>query len=111
MIWLRYIAVLVTILTGLVSLFWPRKVLGFTGLEVSGARGITEIRSILGALFVALGGVVLYFSAPMAYQVLGITYLGVAVGRGISMGVDRSIVSSNIISLVAELALGVILVM
>lgn len=111
MLFLKYLAVLATILTGVASLFWPQKVLGFTGLEVSGGRGITEIRSILGALFVALGAAVLYFRDPTAYQVLGITYLGVAAARGISMLVDRSVSSSNLISLVAELVLGLILVL
>ena len=46
---LQYIAAIVTILTGLVSLFWPLRVLGFTGLDVNGGRGVTEIRTILGA--------------------------------------------------------------
>ena len=45
-----------TILTGLVSLIWPLRVRGFTGLEVNGGRGITEIRSILGGVF-GVGGI------------------------------------------------------
>ena len=98
-----------TIITGLVSLFWPLKVRGFTGLEVKGGRGITEIRTILGALFVGLGAAVLYFNTPEGYQILGITYLAMALVRGISMFVDKSVVSSNNISLVAELAFGIIL--
>lgn len=52
---LKYIAAIATILTGLASLFWPTRVLGFTGLDVVNGRGITEIRAVLGALFVGLG--------------------------------------------------------
>jgi len=52
---LQIIAVIGTILTGLVSLIWPLRVQGFTGLTAPGGRGITEIRSILGALFIGLG--------------------------------------------------------
>jgi uncharacterized membrane protein HdeD (DUF308 family) len=42
---------------------------------------------------------------------LGIAYLVVGVVRAISMLVDRSVESSNVISLVAEIILGVILVL
>lgn len=108
---LKYIAGIATILTGVVSVFWPLNVLGFTGLEVSGGRGVTEIRSILGALFIGLGGAVLYFNSPDAYKTLGITYLAIAVVRGISMFTDKSVVSSNVISFVAEVVLGVILLL
>jgi len=108
---LKYIAAVATILTGVISLFWPLKVLGFTGLDVNGGRGVTEIRTILGALFVGLGAAVLYYNMPEAYQVLGITYLVMALVRGISMFADRSVVSSNVISLAAEILLGIILVL
>lgn len=106
---LRYIAGVATVLTGVASVFWPMKVLGFTGLDVVGGRGVTEIRSVLGAVFLGLGAAVLYFNMPETYKVLGITYLVMAVVRGISMIVDRSVVSSNVISLVVELVFGIIL--
>ncbi len=106
---LKYVAGVATILTGLASLFWPTNVLGFTGLEVNGGRGITEVRTILGALFVGLGAAVLYFDLPQTYQMLGITYLSMAVVRAVSIVVDRSLVSSNVISVLAELFFGIIL--
>ena len=108
---LKIIAGIATILTGVVSLFWPLSVRGFTGLDVSGGRGITEIRSVLGAFFIGLGGAVLYFDTPETYQMLGITYLAVAVVRAISMFVDKSVVSSNIISLIVEVIFGIILIL
>lgn len=108
--YLQYFAAAATILTGVVSMFWPLKVRGFTGLEVSGGRGITEIRAVLGAFFVGLGASALYFNSAETYAMLGITYLVVAVVRTISMFLDRSVVSSNVISAVAELVLGIILV-
>ncbi|MEJ2569104.1 MAG: hypothetical protein P8Z41_17565 [Anaerolineales bacterium] len=107
---LKTISAIATIVTGAVSLFWPLKVLGFTGLDVNGGRGVTEIRTILGALFIGLGAAVLYFNTQQAYQVLGITYLTMAVVRGMAMFVDDAIVSSNLISFLAELVLGIILV-
>jgi len=45
---LQMLAVIGTIVTGLVSLLWPRSVFGFTGLTAPGPRGITEIRFWLG---------------------------------------------------------------
>ena len=108
---LKYVAAVATILTGAASLFWPHRVLGFTGLDVVGGRGVTEIRTILGGLFVGLGIAVIFLNDPAAYQTLGIAYLVMAVVRTISMFVDKSVVQSNIISVVAEVILGVILIL
>lgn len=108
---LRIVAAIATILTGVASLFWPLSVQGFTGLTANGGRGITEIRTVLGALFIGLGGAALYFNAPETYKMLGIMYLAMAVVRGISMFVDGSVVSSNVISLIAEVIFGIILVL
>jgi len=107
---LKIIGGIATIATGIVSLFWPLKVPGFTGLEPNGGRGITEIRTILGALFVALGAVVLYYRTPESYMILGVTYLGMALVRGISIIVDKSAISSNVISFIVELVFGILLV-
>ncbi|NIN67516.1 MAG: DUF4345 domain-containing protein, partial [Anaerolineae bacterium] len=74
-------------------------------------RGITEIRAVLGALFVALGLAPLILNAAAAYQVLGIAYLGVALARAVSMVVDDSVVRSNTLSLVVEVAFGVVLIL
>ncbi|MFN2112057.1 MAG: DUF4345 family protein [Anaerolineales bacterium] len=109
--YLKIAAAAATIVTGLVSLFWPLKVPGFTGLEPQGGRGISEIRTILGALFIGLGAAVIYFNLPQTYAVLGITYLVMALVRGISILIDKSPVSSNIISFIVELVLGIILVL
>lgn len=108
---LKIIGGIATIITGVVSLFWPLKVPGFTGLEPVGGRGITEIRTILGALFVGLGAAVLYYRSPEAYMILGITYLAMALVRGISIVVDKSAISSNVISFVVELIFGILLVL
>ena len=108
---LQIIAAIGTIVTGFISLFWPRAVRGFTGLSAESGRGITEIRAVLGGVFVALGAAPLILNAPAAYQMLGIAYLVVAGTRAISMFVDRSVVQSNIISLVVEIAFGVVLVL
>ena len=108
---LKIIAAIATILTGVVSLFWPLKVRGFTGLEVNGGRGVTEIRAVLGGFFIGLGAAVLLLNDPAAYLTLGIAYLVVAAVRAASMFIDKSVVQSNVISVITEVILGVILVL
>ena len=108
---LQIIAAVGTIAVGLFSLIRPRSVFGFTGLTAEGGRGITEIRAILGGFFIGMGVAPLILNDPAAYQTLGIAYLVVGLIRTVSMFIDRSVVSSNIISVVAEIAFGVILVL
>jgi hypothetical protein len=108
---LQIIAAVLTILTGLVSLIWPRSVQGFTGLKAEGPRGITEIRAVLGGFFIALGVAPLILGAPATFKMLGIAYIGVGAVRAVSIVLDRSFVQSNVISLVIEIILGVILVL
>ena len=98
-----------TIITGFVSLIAPHSVKDFTGLETTGPRGVTEIRAVLGALFVGAGIAPLMLGAA-AYQMLGIIYLAVALVRAVSMFVDKSVVRSNLISLAVEVVFGVILI-
>ena len=107
---LQLIAVIATILTGLVSLVNPRSVQGFTGLTAPGGRGITEIRSILGGLFIGLGIAVFLLGTRETYQMLGIMYLAIAAVRLVSIFVDKSSLQSNWISLAVEIIFGIILV-
>ena len=100
-----------TIVTGLISLIRPQTVMGFTGLAVPGVRGITEIRAVLGGAFIGLGAAPLVLDATAAYQMLGITYLAIAVARAAGIALDRSFERSNWISLAFEIAAGIILVL
>jgi hypothetical protein len=110
---LKIAASIGTILIGAISIFNPTGISGFTGLDVAGnARGITEVRAVLGGFFVGLGLAPLIWRSraePM-YLMLGFTYLVVAGVRTVSMFVDGSVVQSNIISIISEVILGVILV-
>ncbi len=108
---LKIICAIGTVATGFVSLVAPRSIKGFTGLEATGPRGITEIRAVMGALFIGLGLSPFILGIPAVYQALGITYLAIALVRTVSMFLDRSVVQSNIISLVVEIVFGIILVL
>jgi len=108
---LKIVSCVATIGTGLLAALRPSAVPGFTGLETTGPRGVTEIRSIFGGLFIGLGAFPLIVGAPVAYQMLGVMYLAVAGVRLVSMLVDGSLgEASNLISLATEIVLGAILV-
>ena len=108
---LQILAVVVTLLTGVYSLVQPKKIKGFTGLEASSPRAITEIRAVMGGTFVGLGIAALVFPIPEVYKTLAIMYAAIALIRGISMVVDKSVVRSNVISLATEVVLVIILVL
>ena len=107
----KIICALGTIATGFISLVAPRSIKGFTGLEAISSRGITEIRAVMGGLFIGLGLAPFILASPAVYQALGIMYLSIAVVRTVSMFLDRSLVQSNIISLIVEIVFGIILVL
>lgn len=107
---LKVVCAVGTIATGFISLLAPHSIKGFTGLEATGPRGITEIRAVMGGLFIGLGLAPFILSSPAVFQALGIMYLTIAIVRLASMFLDKSVVRSNIISLVVEIVFGVILV-
>ena len=106
---LKIIAALLTAATGLLALIKPDATYGFIGLNANGVRGVSEIRSIFGGMFIALG-IVPLFLGMVAYQMLGITYLAIAAARAFSIVFDKSYAQSNLISLVIEIVLGGILI-
>lgn len=108
---MKYIGVAGTIVVGLVALVRPSSAVGFTGLQPLGGRGTTEIRAVLGGVFIGLGAAPLLLRTPAAYQTLGIGYLATGVVRAISMFADKSLVASNSISLAWEIVFGLALVL
>ncbi len=105
----KLVAALGTAATGLLAFVKPDAAYGFTGLTANGPRGVSEIRSVFGGLFMALGLAPLFLGPP-AYEVLGIGYLAIAAARTFSIVFDRSYAQSNFISLGFEVLLGLILV-
>lgn len=108
---LQILAAVATILTGAFALFKPLAIQGFTGLTAPGGRGVTEFRAVFGGAFIGLGAAVLFLGTTEAYQTLGIMYLAIALVRAVSMVIDKSVESSNTISLITEVVLGGILVL
>jgi hypothetical protein len=107
---LQYIGCALTVMTGLLALFAPERTVNFTGLSPQGGRGITEIRSVLGGMFIALG-LAPFFLGGVAFTVLGISYLGLGIVRLPSIFLDKSSTQSNWISVVFEFVFGVVLIL
>ena len=108
---LNYVAVAVTLFTGLYSLFAPKKIKGFTGLEASSPRAITEIRAVMGGTFVGLGVAAIIFPVREVFLTLAIMYAAIGLIRAVSMVVDKAMEKSNLISLVSEVVLVILLVL
>lgn len=108
---LKYLAVAVTLVTGVISIFWPANIKGFTGLEASSPRATSEIRAVMGGVFLGLAAAVLIFRTPEVFKMLGIGFAAIALVRAISIVVDHAAVQSNIISLISEVVLAVILIL
>lgn len=100
-----------TVITGFISLLWPLSIRGFTGLVAEGGRGKTEIRAVMGGVFLALGLAPLLFDTSTAFKILGFTYLVIGLVRVVSIYVDRSFMRSNILSLAVEFVFGVVLIL
>jgi len=107
---LQIIGCVLTAAIGAFSVFAPERIEGFTGLSAQSGRGKTEIRSVVGGVFLALG-VIPFFLGDVAFKVLGITYLVIGAIRLPSIFIDKSGTQSNWISLVSEIVLGVIFIL
>ena len=108
--YLQYLACILTVISGLFALFSPKNAVSLSGLVPQGGRGLTEIRCIMGGLYIALG-ITPFFLGEVAFQMLGIAYLMIGVVRLISIFVDKSSTQSNWGSLALEFVLGIILVL
>ena len=99
-----------TIGIGVLPLIKPKTIFKFTGLKATGQRGITEIRVIFGGVFIALGTSALILND---FRHLGLMYLLISMIRLISMLlIDKSTSeSSNLISFISEVVLGIILIL
>lgn len=105
---LQLIAIIVTIAIGVFSLVAPTKIEGFTGLHPLSGRGVAEIRAIFGGVFIGMGIAALLLEKSVAYPMFGIIYLAIGLTRVVTIFLDKSRESSNLISVASELLFGVL---
>lgn len=107
---LKIIVAVGTMAAGLISLVSPETAGRFTGLRLDGGRGVSEIRAVLGGLFIGLGLAVIIFQSPGAFRTLGVGYLAIGTVRAASIFFDKAPTRSNWLSLAVEAVFGIILV-
>jgi len=106
---IRIVIAVFTVFVGVYSMIWPRRIKGFTGISADSPRAITEIRSVMGGVFIALGVAPLAFNQLDLLKALGLVYLVIAAVRLISIFGDRAQERSNWISLGSEIVMAALL--
>jgi hypothetical protein len=110
-----YVAAGLVLVLGLLSLLNPALAMRLLGLELSAARGLSEVRSHYGALYVTMAALVLWAlplrprTGPLL-RTLGVLWLGAAAGRVASMVIDGLATPMNVVLLVMQLFIGGVLV-
>jgi hypothetical protein len=86
----------------------PQRAVEVLGLRAVSPRGIAETRAGLGGTFAALGLWALATGSADAYTAVGVTWLGAAASRTLSLGVDKPETDATYWAyLIAELTFGV----
>jgi hypothetical protein len=86
----------------------PQRAGAVMRIPPASARGITELRAGAGGTFAALGAWALLRGTADAYTAVGVTWLGAATVRAVSMQVDQPAKDASFWAFFAgEVALGV----
>lgn len=109
---LAYAAAGVTVALALLALLNPALAARVLGLGVVEPRGLSEIRATYGAMFLVIGGVMLW-AIPMRpsgapwLRFAGILWIAMAVGRALSTIIDADALSLfNVLAIVVQAGIG-----
>jgi hypothetical protein len=100
-----------TILMGCLGLFFPNRASAFTGLTASTVEARAEFRGTLGITFILLGLFPLLTQSPYAFATVGLCWAGAALGRVVSIFVDRAQTPKNWAGVVFETMFATLLLM
>jgi len=106
---LNNVGSVITLGLGALGLTRPQAVASFTSIQALGLTGVSEIRATYGGFFLALGAYALYAQAAEVFLVVGLAWLGAALGRLASVVIDRSRAPKNLAGIVFESAVGALL--
>lgn len=106
---LAYLAAGLTVGLGLLGLLNPALTVRLLGLEVVDPRGFSQARATFGAMYLALGGVIVWAAsarnAPPAYLRVPALLIGaLAFGRLLSIIIDGVVTPLNVLFFVTEAA-------
>jgi hypothetical protein len=99
----------ITFVLGLLALAYPNVIAKFVSVKPIGLTGVSEVRATYGGFFVALGGLCLYSQSSTVFLVAGVAWLGAALGRGLSVLMDRSYAPKNLAGILFESGIGTLL--
>jgi hypothetical protein len=108
---LAYAAAGLALVLGLLSLLNPYAAMRLLGLEMGAPRGLSEVRSMYGALHVTMAVLMLWAvplrprTAPLL-RTIGILWLGAAAGRVASLLIDGVFGPVNLVLLAVQLFIG-----
>ena len=100
---------LVTTGLGAMALVRPSLAAAFVSIRPEGPLGVSEIRATYGGLFAALGSYALLRQQPEVFAIAGIAWIGAALGRTLSVVVDRNVAAKNLGAIAFEAAIGLLL--
>jgi len=98
-----------TILMGCLGLFFPNRASALTGLTASTVEARSEFRGTLGITFILLGLFPLLTQSPHVFATAGLCWAGAALGRVVSIFVDRGHSPKNWGAVVFETLFAVLL--
>ena len=106
---INLISSLMTIGFGLFGFVAPRYTASALDLEpTASTMGLSEMRASVGGLFVIAGCAAIWLDQPLGYAMLGFAFAGAALGRAISLILDKPPVRKVLIFGGIECALAVV---
>ncbi|MEL6884123.1 MAG: DUF4345 family protein [Pseudomonadota bacterium] len=95
---LNLVATLLTIGFGLFGFLAPRYTASALDLApTDSTMGLSEMRASVGGLFVVAGLGALYLNHPLGYGMIGFAFVGAALGRVVSLFLDKPPVTKVLI--------------
>jgi Domain of unknown function (DUF4345) len=92
---LGFAAASITLAIGLVAFLFPRTMLKLVKLAPVVPQAVAEGRAGFGGMLIALGASTIIFAQPFVTLTLGAAWAMAAIGRMLSMIVDRSASAAN----------------
>ncbi|RAM58442.1 hypothetical protein DS65_02205 [Mesotoga sp. SC_4PWL113PWK15] len=109
---IRFVVAVLTVVTGVYIVLKPESYAKLAEFSAGNARGKTEVKAIMGGTFIGLGvAPIVLLGAQISFLFLGIVYLFIAATRIMSIFVDKSLTFTNLITLLVEIAFGLIMVL
>ena len=107
--WLAWTSAIITIMFGLICFFAPRTTYRILRLRtVEGVpEALSESRATMAGFYLGTGILAIAFQQPFIWLVLGAGWAFTALGRLVSIVVDRGNTNFNWVSIAIEIALAV----